>query len=125
MSYSVVQRTREIGIRVALGANPGAVLRMVVGRAPSRGRRGGGLLGALALTRLLESLLFGVSATDSLTFVGVAALLTSRTCATEAVIARLAQLLPVRADVGSALRGERRRRRNPTATDRSARGRTP
>jgi putative ABC transport system permease protein len=90
MSYSVVQRTREIGIRVALGANPGAVLRMVVGRALwlALGGVAVGLLGALALSRLLGSLLFGVSATDPLTFAGVAALLTS--------VALLATYLPAR-----------------------------
>ncbi|CAN5880254.1 ABC transporter permease [soil metagenome] len=90
MSYSVAQRTREIGIRVALGAEPQRVLQLVVGRALRLALLGVavGLLGALALTRLLESLLFGVSTTDPLTFVAVAVLL--------AAVALLASYLPAR-----------------------------
>ncbi|MGH9755457.1 MAG: ABC transporter permease [Blastocatellia bacterium] len=77
MTYAVSQRTREIGIRMALGAGPRGVLRLIV----SQGMRMIligivlGLVGAFALTRVLASLLLGVSATDSVTFVGVAALL--------------------------------------------------
>src|SRR5262249_30301198 len=77
MSYLVSQRTREIGIRMALGAQPGKVLRMVIGQGLRLIGAGAliGLLGSLALTRVMTSLLFGVAATDPLTFAGVALLL--------------------------------------------------
>jgi hypothetical protein len=77
MTYAVSQRTREIGIRMALGAQVRDVLRLVV----SQGMRMAligivlGLVGAFALTRVLSSLLFGVGATDSITYVGVPVLL--------------------------------------------------
>jgi predicted permease len=77
MSYTVGQRTQEIGIRMALGAEPRNMLALVLGR----GMRltlagvGAGILGSLALTRFLSSLLFGVQAQDPLTFAGVTALL--------------------------------------------------
>src|SRR6266446_5530082 len=77
MAYSVSRRTREIGVRVALGAGSGDVLRMIL----SQGLRtvlvgvAIGIVGALALTRTVESLLFGVTATDPLTFGGVTLLL--------------------------------------------------
>ena len=77
MAYSVSRRTREIGVRVALGAGPGDVLRMIL----SQGLRtifigvAIGIAGSLALTRTVESLLFGVTATDPLTFGGVTLLL--------------------------------------------------
>ena len=78
MAYSVAQRTSEIGIRIALGAQPGNVSRLVLGHAAKLAGSGviAGTLAALALTRLLSSLLFGVTATDPLTFVAVAILLT-------------------------------------------------
>jgi ABC-type antimicrobial peptide transport system permease subunit len=77
MSYSVAQRTREIGIRMALGAAHGRVLRLVVGQ----GLRLAGLglaigIGcALALSGVLRTLLFGVTATDPVTYAAVAAAL--------------------------------------------------
>jgi predicted permease len=77
VSYSVSQRTRELGIRIALGAQPGDVVRLVVGE----GVRltligvGVGVLTGLGLTQLMRSLLFGVSAVDPWTFAGVALLL--------------------------------------------------
>jgi putative ABC transport system permease protein len=77
ISSSVTQRTREIGIRVALGARPADVLRLVVTQGMALVGTGIalGLAGALALTRLMSGLLYGVSAADPATFAGVALLL--------------------------------------------------
>jgi predicted permease len=78
ISYVVGQRGHEIGIRIALGAQPQDILRLILGHG---GRLAGvgvgvGLVAALGLTRLMSSLLYGVGATDPLTFAGVATLLT-------------------------------------------------
>lgn len=77
MAYSVSRRTREIGVRVALGAATGDALRMIVGQALRTIVIGVaiGVIGSLALTRTVESLLFGVTATDPLTFGSVTLLL--------------------------------------------------
>jgi putative ABC transport system permease protein len=76
--YSVTLRTREIGLRMALGAQKGQVLRLILkqGLLLTLSGIGIGVAGALALTRLLSSLLYGVSATDPLTFAALALLLT-------------------------------------------------
>jgi len=88
LSYNVEQRTNEVGIRMALGANPGDVIKMVLrnGLQLLGLGLGIGVAGALVCTRLLASQLFGVSSTDPLIFGGVVALL--------AAVAILASLLP-------------------------------
>ncbi|MDP9122520.1 MAG: ABC transporter permease, partial [Acidobacteriota bacterium] len=79
LSYLVSQRTREIGVRVALGATAADVLRLVLGQGLSAVLLGVGIgiVGALALTRLLGSMLYGVSVTDPLTFILTPAILTA------------------------------------------------
>jgi putative ABC transport system permease protein len=89
-SHMVGQRTREVGIRIALGAERGDILRLIVGHGVGITLFGVvvGLGAALALTRFLSSQLFGVSATDPLTFAAVALLLT--------IVASLACYIPAR-----------------------------
>jgi putative ABC transport system permease protein len=104
MSYSVTQRSRELGVRIALGADRGDVLRLVL----RQGMRlallgiGIGLVAALGLTRLIESQLYGVAATDPSTFLLVAGIL--------ALTALVANLLPalraMRMDPAGVLREE-------------------
>ncbi len=79
MSYSVTQRTHEIGIRVAVGAQARDVFRMVIGQGMALAMIGIalGLIGAFALTRLMTTMLFGVEPTDPATFITIAVLLTA------------------------------------------------
>jgi putative ABC transport system permease protein len=77
LSYSTAQRTREIGVRMALSAERGSVLRLVVGRGIGLAGLGLaiGIAAALLLTRLMTDLLYEVRATDPVTFVGVTTVL--------------------------------------------------
>jgi putative ABC transport system permease protein len=90
MAYSVNERTHEIGIRLALGARPATILRLVIGQALVLTATGVaiGLTGAFALTRVMSSLLYGVSNTDGFTFVVTPLLLGS--------VALLASYIPAR-----------------------------
>jgi putative ABC transport system permease protein len=90
IAYTVSQRTHEIGIRMALGAEPRDVLKLVIGQGLKLALAGAaiGFAGALALTRLMNGLLFQVSPTDPVTFIGVTALLT--------IVALAASYLPAR-----------------------------
>ena len=90
MSYSVAQRTHEIGIRMAIGAQPRDVFRMILGQGMVLAVIGiaFGLVGAFGLTRLMRSMLFGVEPTDPLTFAAIALIL--------ATVAMVACYLPGR-----------------------------
>jgi predicted permease len=104
MSYLVTQSTKDIGVRVALGAQPGNIVGLVVRQGMELAAIGivMGLAGAAALTRVMASLLFGISATDALTFVAVAALLAGVAFAATVIPARRA----TRVDPMVALREE-------------------
>jgi putative ABC transport system permease protein len=77
MSYLVVQRSQEIGVRLALGADRTQILKLVVGQGMILTLLGVvvGLVAAFALTRTMSSLLFGVTATDPITFIAVSVLM--------------------------------------------------
>ncbi len=104
ISYSVAQRTREIGIRMALGASQGQILKMVVGGGAKLALIGIviGAAGALGLTQFIRSFLYGVSPSDPLTFTGISLIL--------ACVAMLASYVPAqratKVDPNTALRYE-------------------
>jgi putative ABC transport system permease protein len=90
MSWLVAHSTRDIGVRIALGAQPANILGLVVRQGMQLAVIGilAGLIGAVALSRAMASLLFGVSATDALTFTAVALIL--------GMVAFFATLIPAR-----------------------------
>ncbi|MGA8598639.1 MAG: FtsX-like permease family protein, partial [Bryobacteraceae bacterium] len=90
IAYSVAQRTHEVGIRRALGAQQSDILRLVLGHALNLALAGIsiGIAGAFALTRIMKNLLFHVSATDPVTFAGIALLF--------ATVALVASYIPAR-----------------------------
>jgi putative ABC transport system permease protein len=104
ISYSVSQRTRELGIRIALGATQDRVVRLVLGQGMALTSLGvaAGLVGAYWLVRLLASMLFGVTATDASTFIGVSIVLLGVAGAASYLPARRA----ARVDPVAAMRAE-------------------
>jgi putative ABC transport system permease protein len=92
MAYAVTERTHELGVRIALGADRGDVLRIVLGEAAWLAACGVGLgvAGALGATRLMQTLLFGVTPTDALTFAAIASLLTATALVASYIPARRA-----------------------------------
>jgi ABC-type antimicrobial peptide transport system permease subunit len=104
MAYSVVQRTREIGVRRALGARTNCLLRLILGEGMRLAGIGFaiGLAAAVALTRFVSSLLYGVTPTDPLTFVAASGILT----AAALVACCIPALRAVRVDPITALRYE-------------------
>jgi len=104
MSYSVQQRTKEIGVRMALGADKNVIIAMMLrqGLTPAFIGVGAGLTGAFGLTRLMEGLLYGVKPGDLISFFGVATILL--------IVAFVAVLIPARRAISldpvAALRGE-------------------
>ncbi len=94
LAYLVQQRRREIGVRIALGADAGVVLRMIVGRGIGLAGAGvvAGLVLAFATTRFLRGVLYGVGPGDPMTFAGVAVVLVG--------VAALASWLPARRAAG-------------------------
>jgi len=97
ISFGVAQRTREIGVRIALGATAGDVIRLVVGQGIALAAVGGafGLAAAVGLTRLLRSLLYGVGPTDALTLIGIVVVLVASVVAASWLPARRAAGIPV------------------------------
>jgi ABC-type antimicrobial peptide transport system permease subunit len=94
VAFSVTRRTQEIGIRMSLGAQRGNILRLVVGEGARMAAFGVviGIAASLGVTRLMSSLLFGISSSDPLTFIVVAALLSA--------VALLASYIPARRALG-------------------------
>ncbi|HYT68152.1 MAG TPA: FtsX-like permease family protein [Vicinamibacterales bacterium] len=104
IGYSVSQRTQEIGIRMALGAQRATVMRLILGQAMALAAAGilAGGAGAWALTRLMQKLLYGVKPSDPATFAAVAGLL----ALVAAVAASVPGLRATRVDPVVALRAE-------------------
>jgi len=104
MSYSVSRRTHELGVRMALGADQGSVIRLVVKQAMMLALMGSacGLAAAFVLTRMMSKMLYGVQSTDSLTYIGVAVIV----CAVALVASYIPARRATRIDPVTALRCE-------------------